>query len=228
MVQAAAPRLARSGVVAARQSDAANTTTTVTSAARTSHGMFFARGETPLIARACASWLARRAVPGRLQAARTRSTLLPSLPPIPPPPTHTHTHANTRTHARALARAHAHPRPAGIESRLASWSLIPVEYGEGLQVLRYEHGEKYDPHYVSCGPGRAAGASTRLLALWHVHARGVMWRRKTSPATSPQPLDDTRARVRATPATADDRRTFSSTVRAWPTAATATRRSSCT
>ena len=32
---------------------------------------------------------------------------------------------------------------AAVEERIAEWTLLPVEYGEGLQVLRYEIGQKY-------------------------------------------------------------------------------------
>lgn len=34
-----------------------------------------------------------------------------------------------------------------IEERIADWTFLPVENGEALQVLRYEHGEKYEPHF---------------------------------------------------------------------------------
>jgi hypothetical protein len=34
--------------------------------------------------------------------------------------------------------------PAAIEERIARWTLLPVENGEGLQVLRYNHKQKYD------------------------------------------------------------------------------------
>ncbi|XP_031505150.2 probable prolyl 4-hydroxylase 3 isoform X2 [Nymphaea colorata] len=34
-----------------------------------------------------------------------------------------------------------------IEKRIADVSFVPVENGEGLQVLRYIVGEKYDPHF---------------------------------------------------------------------------------
>ncbi|PHU26898.1 Prolyl 4-hydroxylase 5 [Capsicum chinense] len=34
-----------------------------------------------------------------------------------------------------------------IEKRLADFTFIPVEHGEGLQVLHYEVGQKYEPHY---------------------------------------------------------------------------------
>ncbi|KAL9260897.1 putative prolyl 4-hydroxylase 3 [Drosera capensis] len=34
-----------------------------------------------------------------------------------------------------------------IEKRIADFTFIPVEHGEGLQVLRYEEGQKYEPHY---------------------------------------------------------------------------------
>ncbi|KAK1273150.1 hypothetical protein QJS04_geneDACA009668 [Acorus gramineus] len=34
-----------------------------------------------------------------------------------------------------------------IEKRLADFTFIPVEHGEGLQVLHYEVGQKYEPHF---------------------------------------------------------------------------------
>ncbi|XP_039064281.1 probable prolyl 4-hydroxylase 3 isoform X2 [Hibiscus syriacus] len=34
-----------------------------------------------------------------------------------------------------------------IEKRIAEYSFMPVEHGEGLQVLHYEVGQKYDPHF---------------------------------------------------------------------------------
>ncbi|KAK8966660.1 hypothetical protein KSP40_PGU010303 [Platanthera guangdongensis] len=36
---------------------------------------------------------------------------------------------------------------SGIEDKLAAWTLLPKENGEDIQVLRYEHGQKYDAHY---------------------------------------------------------------------------------
>ncbi|CAM8953760.1 unnamed protein product [Rhodiola kirilowii] len=34
-----------------------------------------------------------------------------------------------------------------IENRIADFTFIPVEHGEGLQVLHYEVGQEYKPHY---------------------------------------------------------------------------------
>ncbi|KAL3840175.1 hypothetical protein ACJIZ3_024766 [Penstemon smallii] len=34
-----------------------------------------------------------------------------------------------------------------IEKRIADFTFIPAEHGEGLQVLHYEVGQKYEPHY---------------------------------------------------------------------------------
>ncbi|CAN6863477.1 unnamed protein product, partial [Brassica oleracea] len=34
-----------------------------------------------------------------------------------------------------------------IEKRISDFTFIPVEHGEGLQVLHYEIGQKYEPHY---------------------------------------------------------------------------------
>lgn len=36
---------------------------------------------------------------------------------------------------------------SNIEQRIADFTFIPVENGEGLQVLHYEVGQKYEPHY---------------------------------------------------------------------------------
>uniref|UniRef100_A0A6M2ENM9 procollagen-proline 4-dioxygenase n=1 Tax=Populus davidiana TaxID=266767 RepID=A0A6M2ENM9_9ROSI len=34
-----------------------------------------------------------------------------------------------------------------IEKRIADFSFIPVEHGEGLQILHYEAGQRYEPHF---------------------------------------------------------------------------------
>ncbi|KAB5547930.1 hypothetical protein DKX38_011336 [Salix brachista] len=34
-----------------------------------------------------------------------------------------------------------------IEKRIADFSFIPMEHGEGLQILHYEVGQKYEPHF---------------------------------------------------------------------------------
>ncbi|KAJ4722295.1 putative Prolyl 4-hydroxylase alpha subunit [Melia azedarach] len=36
---------------------------------------------------------------------------------------------------------------AGIEDKIATWTFLPKENGEDMQVLRYQHGQKYEPHY---------------------------------------------------------------------------------
>ncbi|TXG51992.1 hypothetical protein EZV62_021161 [Acer yangbiense] len=36
---------------------------------------------------------------------------------------------------------------SNIEKRIADFTFIPVEHGEGLQVLHYEVGQKYEPHF---------------------------------------------------------------------------------
>ncbi|CAM6088314.1 unnamed protein product [Calypogeia fissa] len=37
----------------------------------------------------------------------------------------------------------------GIEEKIAQFTLIPIDHGEGLQVLHYEVGQKYEAHYES-------------------------------------------------------------------------------
>ncbi|MBA0726219.1 hypothetical protein Golax_002061 [Gossypium laxum] len=36
---------------------------------------------------------------------------------------------------------------ADIEARIAAWTFLPVENGESIQILHYEHGQKYEPHF---------------------------------------------------------------------------------
>nr|XP_043640261.1 probable prolyl 4-hydroxylase 7 [Erigeron canadensis] len=36
---------------------------------------------------------------------------------------------------------------AGVESRISAWTFLPVENGESMQILHYEHGQKYEPHW---------------------------------------------------------------------------------
>ncbi|MCD9640626.1 putative prolyl 4-hydroxylase 4 [Datura stramonium] len=39
------------------------------------------------------------------------------------------------------------PIVSGIEDKIATWTFLPKENGEEIQVLRYEEGQKYEPHY---------------------------------------------------------------------------------
>ncbi|MCL7024066.1 hypothetical protein MKW94_019574 [Papaver nudicaule] len=34
-----------------------------------------------------------------------------------------------------------------IETRIAAWTFLPEENGEAMQILHYENGQKYEPHY---------------------------------------------------------------------------------
>ncbi|WMV15157.1 hypothetical protein MTR67_008542 [Solanum verrucosum] len=36
---------------------------------------------------------------------------------------------------------------ANVEARIAAWTFLPKENGESIQILHYEHGQKYEPHY---------------------------------------------------------------------------------
>ncbi|XP_010554021.1 PREDICTED: probable prolyl 4-hydroxylase 7 [Tarenaya hassleriana] len=36
---------------------------------------------------------------------------------------------------------------ANVEDRLAAWTFLPEENGESIQVLHYEYGQKYEPHF---------------------------------------------------------------------------------
>jgi prolyl 4-hydroxylase len=88
VIALAAPRLERSQTVGSADASASEV-----HAARTSDGMFFTRGEKPLIQR--------------------------------------------------------------IEARIAELLRWPVEYGEGLQILRYRPGSEYRPHYDYFDPAKS-------------------------------------------------------------------------
>ncbi|KAI3462967.1 hypothetical protein Pfo_019630 [Paulownia fortunei] len=36
---------------------------------------------------------------------------------------------------------------SGIEAKIAAWTFLPQENGEAMQILHYEHGQKYEPHF---------------------------------------------------------------------------------
>ena len=64
-----------------------------------------------------------------------------------------------------------------IEERIATWTFLPVENGEAIQVLRYQDGEKYEPHfdYFHDKNNQALGGhrvATVLMYLSHVGKGG--------------------------------------------------------
>nr|KJB29290.1 hypothetical protein B456_005G092300 [Gossypium raimondii] len=36
---------------------------------------------------------------------------------------------------------------ADIEARIAAWTFLPAENGKSMQILHYENGQKYEPHF---------------------------------------------------------------------------------
>ncbi|KAM3230720.1 hypothetical protein ACQJBY_061102 [Aegilops geniculata] len=86
---------------------------------------------------------------------------------------------------------------ARIEERIAAWTMLPQENGESIQVLRYESGQKYEPHvdfirhtakgYHSRGGHRVA---TVLMYLSDVKMGGETVF-PNSDAETLQPKDDT-------------------------------------
>ncbi|KAK6130386.1 hypothetical protein DH2020_035891 [Rehmannia glutinosa] len=55
--------------------------------------------------------------------------------------------SEVRTSSGMFIRKGKDPIVAGIEDKIATWTFLPKENGEDIQVLRYEPGQKYDPHY---------------------------------------------------------------------------------
>ncbi|KAK1277262.1 hypothetical protein QJS04_geneDACA003335 [Acorus gramineus] len=55
--------------------------------------------------------------------------------------------SEVRTSSGMFIKKGKDPIVSGIEDKIAAWTFLPKENGEDIQVLRYEHGQKYDPHY---------------------------------------------------------------------------------
>ncbi|OVA04395.1 Metridin-like ShK toxin [Macleaya cordata] len=55
--------------------------------------------------------------------------------------------SDVRTSSGTFISKGKDPIVAHIEDKLAAWTFLPKENGEDIQVLRYEHGQKYDAHY---------------------------------------------------------------------------------
>ncbi|KAL3525978.1 hypothetical protein ACH5RR_014350 [Cinchona calisaya] len=55
--------------------------------------------------------------------------------------------SEVRTSSGMFLRKHQDEIIGGIEDRIASWTFLPVENGEAMQILHYENGEKYEPHF---------------------------------------------------------------------------------
>ncbi|KAK1314672.1 hypothetical protein QJS10_CPA06g01608 [Acorus calamus] len=55
--------------------------------------------------------------------------------------------SQVRTSSGMFLNKHQDDIVARIESRIATWTFLPVENGEAIQVLRYENGQKYEPHF---------------------------------------------------------------------------------
>ncbi|CAN6911095.1 unnamed protein product [Brassica oleracea] len=83
---------------------------------------------------------------------------------------------------------------ANVETKLAAWTFLPEENGESMQILHYENGQKYEPHFdffhdqvnQQLGGHRIA---TVLMYLSNVKKGGEtvfpMWKGATA-----QPKDD--------------------------------------
>ncbi|XP_033129693.1 probable prolyl 4-hydroxylase 7 isoform X2 [Brassica rapa] len=83
---------------------------------------------------------------------------------------------------------------ANVEAKLAAWTFLPEENGESMQILHYENGQKYEPHFdffhdqvnQQLGGHRIA---TVLMYLSNVKKGGEtvfpMWKGATA-----QPKDD--------------------------------------
>jgi hypothetical protein len=67
-----------------------------------------------------------------------------------------------------------------VEKRLAEWTLLPVHYGEGLQVLRYKKTQKYDAvgclALTACVGSRLPLVPGRDGLQCRARGPGLLWR----------------------------------------------------
>jgi prolyl 4-hydroxylase len=65
---------------------------------------------------------------------------------------------DARTSMGAMFQAGEHPLIERIEARIAAVTGVPVEHGEGLQILNYKPGAEYQPHFDFFNPERPGEA----------------------------------------------------------------------
>eukprot|EP00193_Tetraselmis_chui_P006702 CAMPEP_0177754512 /NCGR_PEP_ID=MMETSP0491_2-20121128/2050_1 /TAXON_ID=63592 /ORGANISM="Tetraselmis chuii, Strain PLY429" /LENGTH=352 /DNA_ID=CAMNT_0019269903 /DNA_START=203 /DNA_END=1261 /DNA_ORIENTATION=- len=77
---------------------------------------------------------------------------------------------NIRTSSGMFLRRGQDDIISAVEQRIAEWTLLPVEHGEGLQVLRYNNGQKYDAHwdYFFHDEGKANGGNRIATVLMYL------------------------------------------------------------
>lgn len=65
---------------------------------------------------------------------------------------------DARTSMGAMFQVGEHPLIERLEARIAAVTGVPVEHGEGLQILNYKPGAEYQPHFDFFNPGRQGEA----------------------------------------------------------------------
>ncbi|XP_010524775.1 PREDICTED: probable prolyl 4-hydroxylase 4 [Tarenaya hassleriana] len=55
--------------------------------------------------------------------------------------------SDVRTSSGTFISKAKDPIVSGIEDKISTWTFLPKENGEDIQVLRYEYGQKYDAHF---------------------------------------------------------------------------------
>ncbi|KAF3326337.1 putative prolyl 4-hydroxylase 7 [Carex littledalei] len=55
--------------------------------------------------------------------------------------------SEVRTSSGMFLEKHQDDVVAAIEQRISTWTFIPEENGESIQILHYKNGEKYEPHF---------------------------------------------------------------------------------
>lgn len=73
--------------------------------------------------------------------------------------------SSIRTSSGMFFEDHETPLIRTIEKRLSTLMQVPMEHAEGLQVLHYEPGQEFKPHYDYFGPTHPSSPNNRISTL---------------------------------------------------------------
>ncbi|BAK16068.1 prolyl 4-hydroxylase [Solibacillus silvestris StLB046] len=73
--------------------------------------------------------------------------------------------SSIRTSSGMFFEENENPLISEIEKRISSLMHLPIEHAEGLQVLHYEPGQEFKPHFDFFGPNHPSSSNNRICTL---------------------------------------------------------------
>ncbi|WP_339262362.1 2OG-Fe(II) oxygenase [Solibacillus sp. FSL W7-1472] len=73
--------------------------------------------------------------------------------------------SSIRTSSGMFFEENENPLISEIEKRISSLMHLPIEHAEGLQVLHYEPGQEFKPHFDFFGPNHPSSSNNRISTL---------------------------------------------------------------